>query len=72
MAQTGRIMFIMGVTLVGLGAVIWLFGKAGFRGLPGDLKYETSKGTFYFPIVTCVVLSLAISGLMYLWKRFQS
>ena len=63
-------------TLVTLGIVIavvgllwpWV-GKLGLGRLPGDIRIGTGSGTFYFPIVTCIVLSLAVSLLLWLFRR---
>ena len=37
--------------------------------LPGDIRMEGERGGFYFPIVTCIVVSVVLSGLMALAKR---
>lgn len=76
MTQMGRLLLILGAALAGVGLVLWLLGKAGFRGLPGDLRYESNHVKVYFPIVTCIVLSILLTGGMWLlnvlrnwWQR---
>jgi hypothetical protein len=57
--------------LLAFGAVLWLLGRAGFRGLPGDLSYESERVQVHFPLVTCLVLSVLATALVWLvqWLR---
>jgi ABC-type anion transport system duplicated permease subunit len=66
MTQLGRWIVIAGVALVCIGLVIWLLGRLGFRGLPGDIRYESENVKFYFPIVTSIVLSILLTGALWL------
>lgn len=68
MPQIGKLLMLAGVGLVILGAAIWGLGKAGFRGLPGDIKYQGEHTSFYFPVVTCLVLSLVLTLAGYVWR----
>ncbi len=40
---------------------MWILGKLGFKGLPGDIAYESGNVKIYVPIVTCLVISVVIS-----------
>ena len=64
--QTGRLLLIVGVSFAALGALLLLGGRfLPFLGhLPGDLTLRWGGGTIWFPIVTCLVLSLLISVLL--------
>lgn len=70
MEQTGKVMVFGGLALVALGSIVWLVGRAfpHFRPgrLPGDIVVERPGVSFYVPIVTMVVLSLAVSLVMWL------
>ncbi|HUC51542.1 MAG TPA: DUF2905 domain-containing protein [Xanthobacteraceae bacterium] len=62
--------------LIGLGLVILLAGIAwpilsriGIGRLPGDIFIQRGGTSFYFPIVTCIVLSIVLSALMWLFNR---
>jgi len=57
--EIGRVTLILGVVLVGVGALLYFGGKLPFRlgRLPGDIYYQGKHGKVYFPIVTCIVLS---------------
>ena len=68
MEQLGKFLFLLGSGLAVLGLVVWGIGTIGFKGLPGDIRYESERFSFYFPIVTCIVLSLALTLLVWLWQ----
>ena len=62
-----RLLILAGILLVVAGLVI----KAGIPlgRLPGDIVIRRSGGTFYFPIVTCIVVSVVLSVLAMLFRR---
>ena len=68
MTDLGRIIVLLGAALVVVGLAVWGLGRLGFRGLPGDIRYESQNVRFYFPIVTCIALSIVLTGLMWLWQ----
>jgi hypothetical protein len=62
--------------LIGLGLVILLIGIAwpllsriGLGRLPGDIMVQRGSTTFYFPLVTCIIISIALSALFWLFNR---
>jgi hypothetical protein len=66
----GKLLFIIGIVLVVLGAVIWKTGGLGGLGrLPGDITVHKGSSTFYFPIVTCLLLSAVLSLLAWFFRR---
>lgn len=70
MSDLGRTLIFFGIILVIAGAVLLLGPRIPWLGrLPGDIVYRSDRVTFYFPIVTCIVLSLALSVLLWLWRR---
>ena len=68
MANTGKMLVLVGLLVAVAGAVVWTLGRAGFRGMPGDIRYESGNVRFYFPVVTCVVLSVILTALSWLWQ----
>ena len=68
MVNAGKMIVVVGLLLVVAGAAVWALGRAGFRGLPGDIRYESGNVRFYFPVVTCVVLSVILTAVMWLWQ----
>jgi hypothetical protein len=68
--ELGRALVIFGVVIVLLGAALWSGIGAGWLGrLPGDIRIERANGGFYFPIVTCVIISVVVSLLLSLFRR---
>ncbi|WP_026736737.1 DUF2905 domain-containing protein [Fischerella sp. PCC 9605] len=66
MENIGKLIVSLGVVLVIVGLVIWLFAdKLSWLGnLPGDIKIERPGFTFYFPVATMILISIALSGVM--------
>jgi hypothetical protein len=66
----GRILIIGGIILILTGIVLTLWDKIPFLGkLPGDIIWKGKNFTFYFPIVTSIVLSIIISLILYLFEK---
>ena len=62
MIDVGRLLIILGLIIVAVGIVILLAGRLPFIGhLPGDILIRRGGGSFYFPIVTCLLLSVALT-----------
>ena len=68
MTEMGRLIVLAGVVLLVVGWVVGGLGRAGFRGLPGDISYESDHVRVYFPIVTCIVLSVVLTLVLWLWQ----
>ncbi len=59
----GKLIFILGIVLMLVGALLWKTGGLGGLGrLPGDLMIQKGNSSFYFPIVTCVLISLVLAS----------
>ena len=71
--EIGRTLLLLGGVLVLLGALFYFGGKLPFRlgRLPGDIVHRGEHTTFYFPIVTCLLLSAALSLLLWLFSHFR-
>lgn len=70
--QTGKYVLIAGLIIVAAGILIYFFhdyfkwiGK-----LPGDFRIEKENFRFYFPLATMIILSLVITILINIFKRF--
>jgi drug/metabolite transporter (DMT)-like permease len=70
MTDLGKAIMLFGVVLAVIGALVWALGKSGLRGLPGDVSYQGEHVRFYFPIVTCIVVSIVLTLAMWLWRWF--
>jgi len=67
--QLGKFLVVTGVVLVAMGLLLMAGSKFSFWGLgrlPGDIAYKGKNVTFYFPIVTSVVLSVVLTLLFWL------
>jgi hypothetical protein len=70
MEQMGKFVMIIGVSLLALGALLWLGGKVpGIGKLPGDILIKRGNFTFYFPLATSILLSIILSIILALFRR---
>jgi len=67
----GRLLITLGLVLVTLGVLVSFAGRLPFRigRLPGDIYIQGKNSSFYFPLATCIVLSLLFSLVMWIFKR---
>ncbi len=66
MENLARFLVIGGIVLILIGGGVYLTAKFGipFGRLPGDIRIEGKNGSFYFPVVTTIVLSLVLTVLL--------
>ncbi len=71
--EFGRALLILGVVSVVVGALFFFGARLPFRlgRLPGDIIHRGEHTTFYFPIVTCLVISIVLSILFWLFSNFR-
>jgi uncharacterized protein HemY len=66
----GKTLIYLGLLLVLVGVIFMLAGKVPWLGhLPGDITIQKDRFTFYFPITTCIVISIIISLVLYFFRR---
>ena len=70
MAEFGKILIFIGLLLAILG-IVFIFGnKLPFVGrLPGDIAIERKNYSFYFPVATCIVISIVMSFILWLFSK---
>jgi uncharacterized membrane protein YidH (DUF202 family) len=66
--ELGKLIVILGFVLVAIGLVLWLF-VGRFPRLPGDIVVQKENFTFYFPLATCIVISVILTLLFWLFRR---
>ncbi len=72
MPLLGRALVLAGVLLVVVGLILWISPSLPFLGrLPGDIRIERPGFRFYFPITTCLLLSAAISALLWVLSKLR-
>jgi len=70
MQETGKFIFVAGVALAFIGAWLWSGRGLGWLGrLPGDISYQSGDSRFYFPLTTCILVSIALSLLAWFLRR---
>ncbi|HJT01155.1 MAG TPA: DUF2905 domain-containing protein [Terriglobales bacterium] len=71
MAEFGKILVFVGVLIALFGIVLIFAGRMHLPigRLPGDIVYRGKNTTFYFPLATCLVLSVVLSLVLYLVAR---
>ncbi len=66
MTEMPKLLITAGILLIVAGLAWKLIGR-----LPGDIFVKKGNVTFYFPIITCIVLSIVLSFIMYIINRFK-
>lgn len=71
--EIGKLLIIVGACLAGLGAWFVFGGRVPFRlgRLPGDIAYHGRHGNFYFPVVTCILLSVLLTLVLWIANIFR-
>ena len=73
LGDLGKLLLIGGLVLAGVGALLMVGGRLPFRigRLPGDISYHGRSGSFYFPVVTCILLSVALTLILWIVNVFR-
>lgn len=73
MADLGKILIFFGGVLLAVGLLLVLLGRTNLPvgRLPGDIVYRGKHTTFYFPLATSILLSIVLSIVFYLIRRFK-
>jgi hypothetical protein len=70
--EIGKVLVVVGLVLIGMGLLLWSgVGKEWLGRLPGDIHYSKGNFKFYFPIVTCLLLSLVLTLVFWLLSIFR-
>jgi len=68
--QMGKMLIGIGVVLVLIGILMTLGPKIPWIGkLPGDISIQRENFSFYLPLTTCIVISIIVTLLLYLFRR---
>lgn len=68
--QIGKMLILLGVVLIVLGGLVIVVSKfTGLGHLPGDIFIKSENGSFYFPIVSCIIISIVLSLILNLFNR---
>jgi len=70
MNDLGKLLFITGLLLAVVGLLLWTgVGKGWLGKLPGDINYTKGNFSFHFPLVTCILLSLLLTLILWLFRK---
>jgi hypothetical protein len=69
--EGGKLLIALGLVLLAVGLLIHFGARMPFRlgRLPGDIHIRGRNSSFYFPVVTCLLLSMLLSFVMWLFRR---
>lgn len=68
----GKMLIGLGLLLVIAGVIVLLMGKfPGFKSLPGDIVVKKENFTFYFPLGTSILISIVLTLILFLWRKFN-
>jgi hypothetical protein len=68
--ELGKFVVVIGIIMMLVGLVMWSgFAPKWLGRLPGDIRIEREHTAFYFPIVTCIILSTLLSLLLSFFRR---
>ena len=69
MRRMQRFLIAVGIALLVAGLLWPWLSKLGLGRLPGDIRIESESGGFYFPIVTCIVISVVLSLVLWFFRK---
>ena len=70
MNELGKLLVIVGLLVAAAGAVLWSgAGRSWLGRLPGDIHYSRGQFSFYFPVVTCLLISAILTLLLWLFRK---
>ncbi len=70
MSDLARLLIVLGVLLVVVGLTLLLLPRIpGLGRLPGDIVIKRENFTFYFPLATCILISVILSLIFWLFRR---
>ncbi len=70
MAPIGKFLIVVGLVVVGAGLLLLLSDKIPWMGrLPGDITIKRDNLTFYFPLATCILISVIVSLILWFFRK---
>ncbi len=70
MSEFGKVLVVVGLLIALIGVLLWSGVGRGWLGrLPGDIHYSKGNFSFYFPLMTCILLSIVLSLLLWVFRK---
>jgi len=64
-----RFLIVLGLVILALGLLWPVLGRLGLGRLPGDIVIQRGSFSFYFPLATCIIVSVLLSAAFWLFNR---
>jgi hypothetical protein len=70
-SDIGKVLIVIGLALAVLGGLLWLGGRMNLPlgRLPGDIRIDRDNFKFYFPLTTCLLISVVMTLILWLLRR---
>ena len=70
MNELGKFLVLLELAVAAVGLLLWSgLGKGWLGRLPGDIHYTKGNFSFFFPVVTCILVSVVVSLILWLFRR---
>ena len=69
--QIGKWLIITGIVIALFGVLVVILGRVGLFKLPGDLEFGSKNWRIYFPIASCIVISIILTLILWLISYFR-
>jgi hypothetical protein len=69
--QIGKWLILMGIAIILAGVLVMILGRAGLFKLPGDLEFGGKNWRIYFPIASCIIISIVLTLILWLINYFR-
>ena len=69
--QIGKWLIVAGIIIAALGALMMVLGRMGLFKLPGDLQFGGRNWRIYFPIASCIIISIVLTLILWLINYFR-
>ncbi|MBA7615125.1 hypothetical protein ES703_22402 [subsurface metagenome] len=69
--QIGRWLILTGVIIALLGVLVMVLGRVGLFKLPGDLEFGSKNWRIYFPIASCILISIVLTLVLWLISYYR-
>jgi len=69
--QIGKWLITAGIFIAVVGVLVMLLGRVGLFKLPGDLEFGSKNWRIYIPIASCVLISIILTGILWLINYFR-
>ena len=72
MQLMGKMLFVFGVVIAGVGLILIFFDKIPFLGkLPGDINIKRESFQFFFPVTSSIIISIIVSAIFWLFSYLK-